>query len=129
MVANTRCHDPRFDAGVILAERQGPFPEGEFFVRIDTPLLLAHGDADSSVPYADGRLAYLDAPPPKFLVTLLGGDHGEPFTGSPDVPHAQVVAVATLDFWDQQFRGAPDDLERLRDHSEVAGVSRFDGEV
>jgi len=55
LVANTCCHDPRFDAGVVLG-RQVPFPEGEFFVRIDTPLLLAHGDADTSVPYADGAL-------------------------------------------------------------------------
>ena len=52
--------------------------------------------------YRDGRKAYADAPPPRFLVTLLGGDHSslyDPFDGPP----AQVTARVTLDFFDGRY--------------------------
>lgn len=129
LVANTCCYDERFDAGIVLAGRQVPFPAGDFWFRIRTPVLLIHGDADTSVVYADGRLAYLEAPPPKHLVTLEGADHSEPYQGAPDVPDVRVVRAATLAFFDYHLRGAEDGLDRMRSASNVRGTSRIDSET
>lgn len=129
LVANTCCHDPRVDAGVVLAGRQVPFPGGDFWVRIRTPVLLVHGDADTSVRYADGRAAFEEAPPPKHLLTILGGDHSEPYQGSPALPQVRVVTTATLDFFDHHLRGAADGLDRLAADANVRGVSRLDSEA
>ncbi|MDQ3354377.1 MAG: hypothetical protein M3507_07860 [Actinomycetota bacterium] len=128
LVANTCCHDPRFDAGVVLAGRQVPFPGGDFWVRIRTPVLLIHGDADTSVVYADGRTAYQEAPPPKHLVTILGGDHSDPYQGPATLPAVRVVTAATLDFFDHHLRGAASGLDRLKADANVQGVSRIDSE-
>ncbi|MDP9453511.1 MAG: hypothetical protein M3P97_09055 [Actinomycetota bacterium] len=56
--------------------------------------------------YADGRAAFEEAPPPKHLLTILGGDHSEPYQGSPALPQVRVVTTATLDFFDHTC-GAP----------------------
>lgn len=128
LVANTCCYD-RFDTGVVLAGRQVPFPDGDFWLGMRTPVLLIHGDADTSVVYADGRLAYHEAPPPKHLVTLEGADHSEPYQGSPDLPTVRVVTAATLAFFDHHLKRLEDGLDRMRAASEVRGTSRIDSET
>lgn len=42
------------------------------------PLLSAHGDADKTVPYAQGQQLFEAANEPKRFVTLAGCDHGAP---------------------------------------------------
>jgi dienelactone hydrolase len=129
LAGNTCCHDDRVDAAVVLAGREMPFPQGQFWFRIRTPLLLVHGEDDGVVPYADGRRAYTNAPPPRFLVTIIAGDHGKPFTGSPDDAQAQVVTNASLDFFDHYLRGVAGRLDRLKADATVQGVARLESEV
>ncbi len=88
---------------------------------------MIHGDADASVAYADGRAAFLEAPPPKHLVTLEGADHGQPCQGSPDLPAVRVVVATTLAFH-YHLRGAEDGLDRMREAADVEGTSRIDSE-
>lgn len=128
VAGNTCCHDRRVKAAVVLAGRETPFGSGQFWARITTPVLLVHGDADTSVVYADGRRAYADAPPPRFLLTVIGGDHGRPYTGDPDDPQARVVTDATLDFFDHYLRGAPDSLARLQAGASSPGVAKLEQE-
>jgi uncharacterized protein len=42
------------------------------------PLLAAHGDADSVIPYELGRRLFETANEPKEFVTIQGGDHNDP---------------------------------------------------
>ena len=42
---------------------------------IPCPLLLSHGDADATIPFAEGRQLYEAAPGPKTFVTIEGGGH------------------------------------------------------
>ncbi len=114
VAGHTCCHDARMRAAVVLAGRETPFGSGQFWARIRTPVLLVHGDADTNVTYADGRRAYANAPPPRFLLTILGGDHGAPYTADPADPQARVVTDAALDFFDHYLKGAADGLIRLR---------------
>jgi hypothetical protein len=80
------------------------------------------------VPYADGRRAYIDAPPPRFLLTVLGGDHGEPYTADPDDPRARLVVDATIGFFDHYLKGAPDGLARLQADGANAGLAKLEQE-
>lgn len=128
VAGNTCCHDARVKAAVILAGRETPFGSGQFWSRIITPILLVHGDADYNVVYTDGRKAYANAPPPRFLLTILGGDHGTPYTGDMDDPQAGLVTDATLDFLDHYLHGAADGLARLQARGNAPGVAKLDQE-
>ncbi len=62
------------------------------------PILVAHGDADSIDPYEQGRSVYDGASSPRFLLTLLGGEHLPPFTEGSQ--YQDVVDKTTIDFLD-----------------------------
>jgi len=128
LAANTCCHDQRVKAAAILSGREMPFGNGTFFTRIRTPLLLVHGDADTNVAYRDGRKAYADAPPPRFFLTLVGGDHSSPYD-PPDSPDAQLTARATLAFFDTFLKGAADGPARLRGVAPSAAVGKLESET
>ena len=114
LAANTCCHDDRVKAAAILAGGEVRFGSGQFWARIRTPVLFVHGDADPLVPYTSGQRAYDDAPPPRFLLTIAGGDHTRPYSGAGDDPQARVVTEATLDFFDHYLKGDADGVDRLR---------------
>ncbi|HEX2118540.1 MAG TPA: dienelactone hydrolase family protein [Acidimicrobiales bacterium] len=128
VAGNTCCHDARIKAAVVLAGRETPFGAGQFWARIITPILLVHGDDDHNVVYADGKRAFANAPPPRFLLTVLGGDHGTPYTGDPSHPQAGLVTEATLDFLDHFLHGDPDGLDRLQGRASAPGVARLEHE-
>ncbi len=128
VAGNTCCHDPRIKAAVILAGRETPFGSGQFWSRIRTPLLLVHGDADYNVVYGDGRRAYANAPPPRFLLTIVNGDHGTPFTGDRENAQASLVTDVTLDFFDQYLRSVPEGLDRLQARADAPGVAKLEQE-
>jgi dipeptidyl aminopeptidase/acylaminoacyl peptidase len=129
VAGNTCCHDPRMKAAVVLAGRETPFGSGQFWARIRTPVLLVHGDADTNVSYADGRRAYANAPPPRFLLTILGGDHGDPYSADPANPQSKVVVDATLDFLGHYLKGVPDALAHLRARTADPRVAKLEEEV
>jgi dienelactone hydrolase len=129
LAGNTCCHDARVKAAVVLAGREMPFGRGQFWTRIRTPILFVHGEEDASVPYADGRRAFANAPPPRFLLTIVAGDHGRPFGGATDDVQARLVTDATLDFFDHYLKGDPGGLARLQTDATVPGVSRLESEV
>jgi dienelactone hydrolase len=67
--------DPRVQAAAVLAG-PGCIFTAAFYGNRRVPLLLVHGDIDAIVPYAENAvLAYQEAPPPKYLLTLVGGSH------------------------------------------------------
>jgi predicted dienelactone hydrolase len=72
---NTCCRDPRVDAAVVIDGTETRFGSGKFFTGRTTPILVLHGTADTTIPYAAGKKIYADAKPPKFFVSLLGAPH------------------------------------------------------
>ncbi len=68
------------------------------------PILVAHGDEDSIDPFEKGREVYDEATSPRFLLTLLGGEHLPPFTQGSQ--YQDVVDKTTIDFLDT-FLGHP----------------------
>lgn len=49
----------------------------EFIARVRYPVLIAHGDADSVIPFAMGQRMFALANEPKLFVRIEGGDHAD----------------------------------------------------
>lgn len=51
------------------------FRSRDYIAQVKVPLLIQHGDADTIVPYAQGRALFAMANEPKQMVTIPGGTH------------------------------------------------------
>jgi fermentation-respiration switch protein FrsA (DUF1100 family) len=51
------------------------FPNSKWIKSVHEPVLIVHGDADSVVPFAEGKRLYALAPRPKEFETMAGSDH------------------------------------------------------
>jgi dienelactone hydrolase len=118
---NACCRDDRIKAAVVLAGSAPALP-GEYFVGPPKPILFVHGDVDGTVPYSGALQRFQDAPPPKLLLTALGGDHGGPYSGDLQEPTAALVVSATLKFFDAHLKADTDALQKLEE--EVASQRR-----
>jgi len=83
--------DERFTAIVALT---GATQDDVDFSIAATPLLLEHGDADTTAPYSGSQQAFDRAQAPKWFVTLKGATHGSAFGGG-KTP-AEVVVEKTV---------------------------------
>lgn len=114
LVANTKRRDPRVRAAVVFAGTAQPYPSGKYDFAGAPPLLVAHGTADSLVPYARAEDGFNAARGPKGLLRFEGGDHLAPT--SPD------GYAATTDFFDAYLRGDRRAAKRLPT-DQVAGAT------
>ncbi|HTJ75475.1 MAG TPA: hypothetical protein VL337_08925 [Acidimicrobiales bacterium] len=115
---NTCCRDERIGAGVLMAVDPPTLYHGDYFVPPAAPVLVIHGDRDESLPYAGGRRAFATAEPPKFFLTVVGGDHSS--------AASKVVMAATVDFFDTYLKQRPDGLQRLKVDGDRPGVTRLE---
>jgi uncharacterized protein len=53
------------------------FPAAEYLRAVKVPTLVMHGDADSVIPYEQGRALYERIEGPKAFFTIKGGDHND----------------------------------------------------
>jgi fermentation-respiration switch protein FrsA (DUF1100 family) len=95
-----------------------------YFTGVDTPLLAIHGDADQTDPIDGTSAIYALASPPKFFVTLLGGDHASSFE-KPGTAAFQVVDETTLDFFSAYLNGRPSGLQQLVRDGKVSEVAKI----
>lgn len=110
---NSCCVDKRIKAAVVLAGAESHFA-GTYFSGTRTPILVVHGDADGTVPISEGQRIYADAPPPKAMLTVLGGDHSEPYAGGRTRVTARAVMVTTEGFFARYLKGRTGALDQLR---------------
>jgi fermentation-respiration switch protein FrsA (DUF1100 family) len=75
-----------------------------------TPLLMIHGSADGSYPLAQAKEEFDAAEPPKFFMTIEGGDHSEDFRIG---PRATEAATAALAFFDHTLKGRDEARDSL----------------
>jgi dienelactone hydrolase len=95
-VERSCCQDPRVDAAISISGT--PLIGGTDFKGKDVPLLLVHGDHDPTVNYSGSSSSYARAGPPKYLLTVLGGQHADFLAGGTS-PAVGIVATTMLDFW------------------------------
>jgi dienelactone hydrolase len=127
---NTCCEDARVDAAVIIDGTETSFGKGRFFAgRRTTPILVLHGTADRTIPYAHGKKIYDDAKAPKFLISLIGAPHVSFLqVGSPDEkpPRWESVDVnSVVDFLDGELDHDARALHELALVGNTKGVARF----
>ena len=118
---NTCCLDRRVRAAAVLAADAPPFPGGTYFTGIHTPLLVVHGRADPTVPFAEGQRIFTEALPPKLMLSVPASsvpsaDHARPFVGTENRPLAdtRVVMATTIGFFDRYLVDDRDAMARLR---------------
>lgn len=124
---NSCCRDDRVDAIISISGSELPFAGGNFDGAPDTPLLLAHGQDDKTVPYFGSSNAFASLPGPRALLTFPTGTHSDVIF-SPDFnPSMDATTVAFLDL---ELRRDPrrwNDLNRLLDRDGVANLAVRDG--
>ncbi len=118
---NDCCRDDRIKAAEVLSGAQLAVG-GENHLDGHVPLLIMHGDADLSLPYAMEVDGYAKATGPVWFVTLLGGSHAPPFEDSPS-PHDAVDEQITTTFWQGTLGGDPAALARLDTEGVVPGLT------
>jgi dienelactone hydrolase len=124
LVFNDCCRDDRVDAVVLMSTLPLPFEGGEFTFE-GVPVLLLQLTGDPIVPYDEAVSTYEAAGGPKFLVSLDGGGHFEPYENAPS-PFDQVVHDVTLPFWDGYLADDPDATDRLVEAAESADQVRIE---
>jgi predicted dienelactone hydrolase len=124
---NTCCEDPRVDAAVVFDGVEAYFGKGSFFAGRTVPLLVLHGTADQTIPYAKGRQIYMDAKSPKFMISLIGAPHVSflQFSLTPEKPpiweHVDVQSV--IDFLELELDHDSAALKSLATVSDEPGVA------
>jgi fermentation-respiration switch protein FrsA (DUF1100 family) len=118
---NSCCLDHRIRAGVVLAGNAPPFSDGGYFIGVHTPLLVVHGVADPTVPFAEGRSIFTNALPPKMMLTVPASDvpsadHSRPYVGTENrpLPDTRLVMATTTGFFDRYLRDDGDAVRRIR---------------
>lgn len=96
---NSCCKDNRIDAAVSIAGIELPFTGGTYFNGHTGPLLLIHGTADHTVPYAASQALYADARFQTFFLTLDGAPHTAFFD-----PWRPVITHTVLAFFDRYLK-------------------------
>lgn len=104
---NTCCHDEGIDAVLVQALLDIPL-NGEYAAELKgTPVMFMHGDADPTPP-AESHAIFDEAEPPRYFLTIQGGDHSNVYRGGPSAP---LVAEAALAFFDLHIK----DRDEARD--------------
>jgi dienelactone hydrolase len=109
IVFNSCCRDDRIDAAILMSAILGPFPNGVYDFR-SVPTLLLHGDADGLYPQSPA--AYPQLAPPKWFVTLRGGQHASPFEDDLS-PSDELVRTITTAFWDRYLKSERAGAKRI----------------
>lgn len=68
-------HYPKWAADLVVPDR---LDSAACIGKYEGPLLMSHGDADRTIPYAQGRRLFSLANEPKKFFRIRGGDHNDP---------------------------------------------------
>ena len=116
-------------AAVIIDGTEAVFGKGTFFTGRTTPILVVHGTADKTIPYAQGKKIYTDAKAPKFFVSLIGAPHvsflqlGLSQQKTPKWENVDVDSV--LDFLNGELEHDTAGLKSLATVGRTPGTPRF----
>jgi fermentation-respiration switch protein FrsA (DUF1100 family) len=105
----TCCHDDRVDA-VLVQGLVNAGPGGELAPEAEgTPVMFMHGATDPTAPGA--HAAFEAIGPPKYFLTIPGGDHSETYRSGEQAP---LVARAALAFFDLHLKDRDEALDTLQ---------------
>ncbi|HWH11714.1 MAG TPA: hypothetical protein VG165_11350 [Solirubrobacteraceae bacterium] len=112
--------DPRVDAAVILSGAN--IGTGRLvFPTVSPPLLAAQGTADLINPPSRTSAFFDIAPSPKYLLTLIGASHLDPYTTQQ--PQLGIVERTSTAFLDRYLKNAPGASAALLAAGDRPGIS------
>ena len=112
--------DPRVDATIPVAGGPLPFP-GDGYDWPATPMLLAHGVADTTVPVAASDAVFDMAAPPVWYLRTTTAGHSDLLLGE----HGELLADAIDAFLDAELKGEPQALEAMGDEVAASGLGEW----
>jgi len=116
------CADDDVDAAVVLSGVEAPFPDGDYGDRPPVPMLLAHGDLDSTIVVSSSEDLFARATGPVAFLRFPAGTHTSILTEEAgDVLVAAIVAW--LDRWLLDEAGG---LDLLPAAVEETGIARLE---
>lgn len=111
LLYNSCCRDDRVDAHIVLASFPLPPDGGTWDFSTGPPMLLYLSDEDYAVPYSASVDAYENVGTnPKYLVSMEGNEHFEPFEDA-ESSYDDMVEESSGVFWDAYLGGAADGAE------------------
>jgi fermentation-respiration switch protein FrsA (DUF1100 family) len=116
-----RFRDSRIGAAMILSGAEIPYLSPIRFSSPSPPLLATQGTADTINPPSFTDTFFGPAPPPKYLVLLLGAPHLPPYTDME--PQLGIVERVTLDFLGHFLMRRPGALRRMVEAASVPGTA------
>jgi len=118
--------DPRIDAAIILSGAELTSIDDTIPFPTQGPALLATQGSRDTINEPAATHRYFDlAPPPKFLLTLLGATHLPPYTTQE--PYLGVVEHVTIAFLDHFLLHEHATLDRMRDAGNISGIATLIG--
>jgi dienelactone hydrolase len=118
---DARFRDRRVRAAVILSGAEIPYLSAVRFSAPSPPLLATQGTADPINPPPFTYKFFDAAPPPKYLVKLLGAPHLGPYTDMQ--PQLGIVERVSLAFLDRYLKGVQPALARMAAEGSVPGTA------
>jgi dienelactone hydrolase len=118
---NTCCIDDRIDATIPIAGGPLGFEGGDWEHMPPTPMLLAHGEADGTVPIAASDALFEMASPPVWYLRTTTADHASVLLDA----HGELLVDAIEAFLDAQLKGEPEALDAMGDVVEQSGLGEW----
>jgi dienelactone hydrolase len=106
---NSCCVDDRVDAAVLVAGGPLPYEGGTYEDMPPTPMLVAHGEADTTVPVAASDAVVDLASGPVWYLRTRDADHTSVLVG----PDGELLAQAVTALLDAAFGGDADALDGM----------------
>jgi len=119
---NSCCHDARIDAAVEISGVEWPFPNGDYSVWPDVPLLAVHGARDDVLPVTGSDELIAKALPPTYYLRFDRADHTTLLGGR----EGALMDEAVIAFFDFYLDDNKDPLTELPDQVHESGLATFD---
>ncbi len=122
LVYHPCCLDDRIDAAIVMSSFRFSYPGDTPFGTNAVPVMILHGDADTTLPYDEAVASFEASADPAWFVQLIGGSHAWPYEDV-ESPHDALVETVTLDFWDGTLGADPAGFTRIVADGNVAGLA------
>ena len=118
--------DPRIGAAIILSGAELNSIDDDIPFPVTGPPLLATQGSDDTINEPSATDRYFEAaPPPKYLLTLIGATHLPPYTTQQ--PYLRAVERVTIAFLAHALRHEHGSLRAMRRSGNIPGVARLIG--
>ena len=116
---NSCCVDRRIDGVISVSGGPLAYPGGSYDHRPATPMLLVHGEKDTTVPVGAGNYLHDQHWAPMWYLRPHAADHVGVFTGEP----GRLFEEAALAFLADRLRGDPSGLARVGADVRASGAA------